>query len=138
MLFWNSLNEIALNKRQLRKFLKKSRALLNSNGKILINIDNPATFNYKDLDYSLTSIVDHETYTLSSRVKDYFPLSRVTITEEKIDVTDRSNNLIHSIITFITQKWWAENDIIAAAKRFGFKTEKKKLKVNEELYLVVS
>ena len=136
ILMWNTFNEIALTKTSAVRHLKFLKSLLSPSGKILINSDNPKTFNPKTLKFKTSSIMRGKEFTQDWEVIKFFPKSRTTISEEKITVT-QNKKVIDQTITNITQRWWSLAEIQTIAERSGLNLKRIRLRQNRELYLIL-
>lgn len=134
-LFWNTLNELAFTRRDLRKFMIKCKKLLKPNGKILINSDNPNNFDYKHLKYNASSVKDGKTITLFSSVKRFNPFRNLTVTEELIEVKDNNGKIIDKIYSNLKQRWWFKDEITQLAEDMGFRIKGHSIPLNNEMYL---
>jgi SAM-dependent methyltransferase len=136
ILMWNVFNEIALNQEAGRKLLAKLKQLLSSEGQILINIDNPNTFDPCSLMFETDYAQANNRYHLHWQVMEY--QDSVTTSHETITVTDDKGIVIRKTTSQIKQRWWDLSEIRSLGAELGLKVVNHILADSVEYYLVLS
>lgn len=136
IMMWNAFNEIALTEESAKLIFKKLQSVLTSAGKILINIDNPSTFDPENLHFETDYAVDELNYHQDWKVVKFDKDTNTTHSLEKITITKDSGEVIDDVETVIVQRWWTQKQIENIANEFGFSFENHQLAINRELYQV--
>ncbi|GAB4285220.1 MAG: hypothetical protein Kow0081_2860 [Candidatus Dojkabacteria bacterium] len=138
VLFWNSLNEIALSDKDLELFFTKLKSLLKKGAKVIINVDDVENVVViPEIDHLMSITKGEKKYELEWKVKEFKKDSFITISEEKITVYDKEGNIIEQSNGEIIQKWWTKKEIARSAKNFMLTLQNSvHLTVNDELYLI--
>ncbi len=139
IMFWNTFNEIALTKKDAIRLLNKCKKLLKTNGKILINIDNPENINPSQFDFSYTTQDSEFRYDLNWKTYKYFSKTNTSISKEEIIVTNIKNSIDTKTYTsFIKQRYWSLNEIKELCNKANLKLNTEVIKNIDELYLLLT
>ncbi len=144
IMMWNAFNEIGLTEESAKLIFEKLAEILGPDGKVLINIDDPSTFDPATLHFETDYLVDNLNYHQDWSVVAFDKETNTTNSKEKITVSDTSTssvqgdseNIVDEVETTIVQRWWSQKQIENIAKEFGFSFENRQLEINRELYLV--
>ncbi len=137
VLFWNTLNELALGKDELTKFFEGAKKILKTSGKILINVDDVSTFDPGKVHFEHKVQLDGYEYSLEWKVVEFDKTRQVTKALEKITKISLSDHKIARVFeTVITQRWWTKKEIVESAFSLFKLSEEYHLPDSEELYLL--
>lgn len=137
ILMWNAFNEVALTKSDAIKLLKKIRTILAEGGKVLINIDDPKTFDPRKLKFSYDPEYKGKKYCSRWEVIKYFKSTNTTISKEEIQVFGKGEKRLEHAETLIKQRWWDYKQISELAEKNDFRVGLRKVKCNEEFYIIL-
>lgn len=138
ILMWNALNEIAKSQEELLKLCKKLKSLLNSKGKILINIDDVTKINLPKIDHKLISEENNFIYRQQWIVEQFDSEKKITKSREVIKKFDLDDKLIDTEENIVLQKWWSLQEIKKLASSLKIKILIHKIHSNEELYITLT
>lgn len=127
-LIWNAVMEIASTDKELDLLFSTLKSLLINNGKILIvNLYSEDVPAHNGLDFTETKEKNGQKYRLAWKVKNFDEHSNTTICEEKIELLDKENKPIKTIVSDLKQKWWRKNELDLAGNKIGFKMREVKV-----------
>ncbi len=133
ILFWNTFNEIALNHEDAEKLIQKLSELISENGKILINSDNPASWDVSNFSHSFSTNIEGKEAKFVWEIIEHDKKLNVTISKETLILDDKP-----AYEALIKQRWYSVEEYSELFHRMGFTVEQKSIKGNGELYLVIS
>lgn len=133
ILFWNTFNEIALNDEAAEKLIQKLYVLISENGKILINSDNPASWDVSNFSHSFSVNIKGKEAKFVWEIIEHDKKLNVTISKETLFIEDR---LAYEAL--IKQRWYSIQEYSRLFHKIGFTVEQTSIKGNGELYLVIS
>jgi len=137
IMMWNALNEIALTEADAMSLLSKCKQALKPEGKILININNPDTFDPAALDFQTEYTTDGVTYKEDWHVIAFDKATRTTTSRERVQVTDKDGKVLKDATADFVQRWWSLAELSELAAKLGLQIKNSSLPVNAELYLIV-
>ena len=137
ILMWNTFNEIALTKKDAYKLLLKLKKSLTKTGIILINIDNASVINSAKFNFKTEFFARGLTYELHWKTKKYYKRTNLAISIEKINIFSENGKLLKTTKAEIKQRYWSLDEMEKLARKSGLKISQKKLKGNNELYLLL-
>jgi ubiquinone/menaquinone biosynthesis C-methylase UbiE len=132
IMMWNAFNEIALTNVSAKKLLSKCQQLLNTNGKILINIDDPQPQPFIP-QFRSQQHLNGDKILLEWNNLTYNPKTHITLSEEKITINGKQKPIAQ-----IRQRWWTVVEIEKLAKQLNLDMVIHKIKGNTELYIALS
>lgn len=135
ILMWNALNEICLDNYDLDRFFKKVLGNLNSNGILLINIDDIKNIKLNNLRFEYKIENKDLVYIFKWNVMDFNKKKNITKSKESLKVY-KGPNLIDGYQTLITQKWWTLEELEKKAMEFKLILKTVHINLNDELYLL--
>lgn len=134
IMMWNSFNEIALTDEDALHLLQKCKEVLNSNGKILINIDNANKVDPGHFDFKTSFMQNGLTYNLHWTTENFIPTTNTSTSKEHVEIFE-GDKRVEELDTFITQRYWSLEQIKIFAETLKFEILNKEIKESEELYL---
>jgi ubiquinone/menaquinone biosynthesis C-methylase UbiE len=137
IMMWNALNEIALTEDNASLLLSQCKRALKPRGKMLININNPDTFDPAALDFQTEYVADEVTYKEYWHVVAFDESTRTSTSRERIQVIDREGKILKDTTADFVQRWWSLTEIQKLAAQLKLNVEVNSLPINAELYLIV-
>lgn len=127
LLFWNSINEICKTLDSLRRLFRKIKGILNDKGRVIINIDDISSMDPSNLDFKYIG----KGIEYSFKVMGYEKRTRTTRSMESLKINNKEVNNI------LIQRWWSREEVIKVGEVYGFSSFVKKIKANNEIYLIL-
>ena len=138
ILMWNAFNEIALTKKLALRLLELFNKYLSPAGKILINSNNPETFEPANLHYITNWLANNKEYIVHWDTVKYYKQTNSAVSRELIDVIDSNGKKFEQTCAYIKQRWWSLEEYRRLIQKAGFNLKLKKLLCNEEFYIILS
>ncbi len=133
ILFWNTFNEIALNNEDAEKLIQKLSELISDNGKILINSDNPASWDVSNFSHSFSTNIEGKEAKFVWKIIEHDKNLNVTTSKETLILEDKP-----AYEALIKQRWYSVEEYSELFHKFGFTIVGTSIKGNGELYLVAT
>lgn len=137
VLFWNSFNEIALNKKHALKLLNLLKNTLKKNGSIILNIDDSKKIDPSSFNFSAYKILKNKEYKVNWKTVEYHKSSNTSISKEEITITDKLNNTSQTLESFIKQRYWSLEEVRELCNKLDLRVKKLNFKQSGELYLEI-
>lgn len=138
MLMWNTFNEVALSETDALTLLTKCKNALKPNDKILINIDDASKVDPEHFDFKTTYSKDSLNYKLEWRTVSFDKETYTSSSQEDIEVTDEKGNVVNKFSNIIPQRYWRINELKKLFKKVRLRYEILGIKLNSELYILLS
>jgi len=137
LLMWNSFNEVILTKSKMHIFFNKIKKLINNDTVIIINIDNTDNINPANFNFKFESEYKKVNYLFSWKTEKYYKKTNTSISKEEIIVKTLKSKSPISYTTYIKQRYWKLKEIKSELIKQGFKYQLKKIRGNDELYIII-
>lgn len=135
LLFWNSLNEICHDRKELQEFFTKALGLLNKNGIIIINFDDIRQIDPKKLDFEYEGIFNKQRFKYSFKVMEFNSNNNISKSQEQLTVASKGER--KQIAAELIQKWWSIEEVAEVAKAYGLNIEIDSIAANNEIYIIL-
>lgn len=135
LLFWNSLNEICHDRKELQEFFTKAIELLNKNGIIIINFDDIRQIDPKKLDFEYEGVYEDKRFKYEFKVIDFDSNKNISVSQELLTIDFKGEQ--KQIAAELIQKWWSIEEVAEVAKAHNFNIEIDSIAANNEIYMIL-